>query len=83
MNKRNGKSKINKPNLPRSNNSPSGKENDPDVDWPRHAEGRKSEDRNYVEWMAKVADFERKRLGVPKGEKDGRVSAESAAVLKS
>ena len=83
MSKRNKKSKINKSNLPRSKNSPSGKRNDPDIDWTKYAEGRKSEGRNYIEWMAKVADFVRKLLGIPKGKKDRRVSAVPAAALKS
>ncbi len=75
MSKRSRKSKkqkIDRPNLPRSKNNPSGKRNDPDIDWPKHVEG-KSEGRNYIEWMAKMADFVRKMLDIPKGERDGRV----------
>ena len=83
MNKKNRRPKISKPNLPRSKNNPSGKRNDPDVDWPRYAEGRKSEGRNYVEWMGKIADFIRKLLDIPKGERDRRVSAVLVAILKS
>ena len=48
MSKKRRKSKISKPNLPRSKNNPSGKRNDPDIDWPKYAEGRKSEGRNYA-----------------------------------
>ena len=79
--KRKAKDKQAKP--ARSKNNPSGKRNDPDVDWPRYAEGRKSEGCNYVEWMGKIADFVCKLLGIPKGERDRRVSAVLVAVLKS
>ena len=75
--------KIAKPNLPRSKNNSSGKRNDPDIDWSKYAEGRKSEGRNYVEWMGKIADFIRKMLGIPKGNRDRRVSAILVAILKS
>ena len=70
---KNRRSKISKPNLPRSKNNPSGERNDPDIDWSRYAEGSKSECRNYVEWMGKIADYIRKPLGILKGERDGRV----------
>ena len=83
MNKKNRRPKISKPNLPRSKNNPSGKKNDPDIDWSKYAEGRKSGGRNCVERMAKTADHMRKLLGLPKGERDRRVSAVPAAVLKS
>ena len=77
------KQKIDMSNLPRSKNNPSGKRNDPDIDWSKYAEGRKSEGRNYIEWMGKVADFIRKMLGIPKSKRDGRVSAILVAISKS
>ena len=80
---RKSKQKIDGPNLPRSKNGPSGKRDDPDIDWPRYAEGRKSEGGNYIKWMGKIADFIRKVLGIPKGERDGRISAVLVAILKS
>ena len=82
MNK-NRKPKISKPNLLRSKNTSSGKRNGLDVVRSGYNEGCKSEGRNYVEWMAKMADFIRKPPDMPKGERDGRVSAVPAAVLKS
>ncbi len=57
---KNRRPKISKPNLPRSKNNPSGKKNDPDIDWSKYAEGRKSGGRNCVERMAKTADHMRK-----------------------
>ncbi len=48
MSKRGRKSKISKPNLPRSKNSQSGKRDGPGIGWPKYAEGRKSEGRNYA-----------------------------------
>ena len=83
MSRRSRKSKADRPNLPRSKNNPSGKRNDPDIDWSKYAEGRKSEGRNYVEWMGKIADFIRKLLGIPKGKRDRRVSAIPVAISKS
>ena len=67
MSKRSRKSKINKSNLPRSKNNPSGKRNDPDVDWSKYNEGRRSEGRNYARWMPRLADRMREALGVPEG----------------
>ena len=81
MNK-NRRPKISKPNLPRSKNNPSGERNDPDVDRPEHAEGRKSEGRNCIEWMGKIPDFVRKLLDIPKGERDRRVSARTGGHLE-
>ena len=83
MSKRNRKSKISKPNLPRSKNDPSGKRNDPDVDWPKYNDGRKSGGRNYVKWMPKLADRIREAPGIPEGERDRRVSAMRVSLVRS
>ena len=71
MSKKRRKSKISKPNLPRSKNNPSGKRNDPDIDWPKYAEGRKSEGRNYARRMPRLADRMREELGIPKAGRAG------------
>ena len=69
---KNRKSKMAKPNLPRSKNNHSGKMNDPDIDRPKYAEG-KSGGRNYVERTEKMADYMRKPPGFPNGERAGSV----------
>ena len=83
MSKRSRKPKISKPNLPRSKNNPSGKRNDPDVNWPKYNDGRKPEGHNYAKRMPKLAGRMREALGIPEGEKDRRVSAMLASLVKS
>ena len=65
----------NNPNRPRSKNNPKGKRKDPEIDWKKYNEHRRAEGENHREWMRRIADQARKRLGMAPGTRDTRVSA--------
>ena len=71
------------PNRPRSKNNPNGKRNDPPINWSKYNKGRKSEGKNYNEWMSKIAHKAHEILGIPEGEYDWRVSAILVSIVKS
>ncbi len=76
------KRKTANPNRYRSESNPSSTRNDPNVNWLRYAEGRKSERCNYAKWMPRLADHTREGLGLSEGEKDRHVSVMPVALVK-
>ena len=88
MSKRYGKPTKNKrtksnSSRPRSKNNPKGKRKDPETDWKKYSRRRKAEGENYREWMHRIADEIRKRLGIAPGTRDTRVSAILCSIVKS
>ena len=84
MSKKRRKSKISKPNPPRSKNNPSGKRKDPDVDRPKYATRAASPRAATTpggcrSWPAACAGAP----GIPEGGKGGRVSAVPVSLAKS
>ena len=73
----------NNPNRLRSKNNPKGRRKDPEIDWKKYNEHRRAEGENHREWMRRIADQARKRLGMAPGTRDTRVSAILCSIVKS